>query len=66
MVFLKFFKEISLLVMPLVMFLEIGLGHEKLGAMTTLYHVLFLLGWETHQIFIGSQGLSLDFDFFVK
>jgi hypothetical protein len=60
MILVKLFEEICLGMMPLIMLLKVGLGEEKLGTVTALYHILLLLNWEPHEILIRAKCLLLD------
>jgi hypothetical protein len=65
-IFVEFFEEICLWMMPLIVLLKVGFRQEKLGAVTTLDHVLLLFRWQSHQVFVSAQGLLLDLELFLQ
>ena len=48
--------------MSLVVFLQVLLREEEFGTVFALHNALFLLGWQTHQVLVGPQGLLFDFE----
>ncbi len=62
-IFGEILGEINLRVVSLIVFLKVLLREEEFGTVLALHNALLLFGWQTHQVFIGSQGLLFDLKF---
>lgn len=56
--------EVYLRVVTMVVLPQVLLALEELSTVSALDHFLFLINRQFHQVFIGAQGLLLDFELF--